>query len=161
MKRIDFSKKTFTANGVEYHYSDSLSIDRYEEFEKLQVLMGYNLDYEQIFDELKELYKSLNKTDFVKASVTCFNLLDATKRKMDKKVHPALQICGLFINEKGEDSAVLDQKKMEEKINNWKKEGLAMQDFFSLASNLVRGFIKNFNSDLQESLAEIENMKIK
>ena len=159
LKRIDFKKKTFIANGNEYHYSDALSIDRYEQFEKLQILLGYNMDYDKLYLQLSELYNFLNKSEFVKSAVITYNLLDATKRKIDNKIHPALQICALFVNRKDENEKVFDAKVMEEKIKDWREEGYAMADFFSLAANLVRGFVENYTKDLESCLSEVKKMQ--
>ena len=156
IKRIDFSKGSFKANKKEYFFSDTLSVSRFEEFEKLQILFGYNLTYDDLFQNLTEVYQELNKTQFVKASVLVYNLLDATKRKAENKIHPALQICALFCNEKNEDRGKFDAEKNNEKIKNWRQEGYAMVDFFSLAANLVRGFVKNYSTDLEASLAEMK-----
>lgn len=159
MKRIDFEKSTFIAKGNEYFFSDTLSVERYEQFEKLQILLGYNLDYETMYQQLLELYGELNKTQFVKASVITYNLLDATKRKVDNKLHPALQMCALFCNTKDEDAGRFDAKLMESKIKDWREEGYAMVDFFTLAANLVKGFVTNYTADLQDSLKEVANLK--
>ena len=40
VKKIDFTKGSFKAKGKEYFFSDALSVARYEEFEKLQILFG-------------------------------------------------------------------------------------------------------------------------
>lgn len=156
VKKIDFTKGSFKAKGKEYFFSDALSVARYEEFEKLQILFGYNLSYDDLYQNLTEVYNELNKTQFVKASVLIYNLLDATKRKADNKVHPALQICALFCNEKKEDATKYDAVLMNEKIKNWREEGYAMVDFFSLAANLVKGFVRNYTADLKTSLEELK-----
>jgi hypothetical protein len=46
----------------------------------------------------------------------------------------------LFINEKDEDTTVVDEKKMKEKIDCWSKE-LEVSPFFHLAASLVDGWM--------------------
>jgi hypothetical protein len=155
VKRIDFSQGSFTANGKVYYFSQALSIERYEQFEKLEILLGYNLSYDSMYNQLAELYAELNKSNFVRSAVITYNLLDATKRKVDNKIHPALQMCALFCNTNDEDASKFDAKLIDSKIKDWREEGYAMTDFFSLAANLVKDFVKNYTADLQDSLKEL------
>jgi hypothetical protein len=161
IKRIDFTKGSFPAKGKDYLFSQALSIERYEQFEKLEVLLGYNLGYDALYGQLTELYNELNKSQFVKSAVITYNLLDATKRKVDNKIHPALQMCALFCNTVEEDATKFDAKLMDAKIKDWREEGYAMTDFFSLAANLVKGFVKNYTADLKDSLNKLQEENAK
>lgn len=140
-KRLDFSKKTFTANGKEYHVSENLCIDRFMEFERLQAHVGFGKDFENIYKGLKKAYEHMNTNKLADAAVIVHNLLNGVAHNLEEREHPALQLCALFINYKGEDETIFDADIITEKIDDWRKEGYAIGDFFRYAANLVAGFI--------------------
>ena len=150
VKRLPLDAKTFTANGTEYHVSKMLSVERWRQYEDLQPLIGFGRSFQDIFDNVKKAYEALQHPKIADASVTLHNILVGIKEKLDQRHDPALQICALFVNAKGENEKVYDEEVMKRKIEDWQKEGFAIQDFFTLAWNLVPGFIDIYKDDLQD-----------
>ena len=150
IKRLPLDVKEFEANGRKYHVSKMLSVERWRQYEDLQPLIGFGRSFQDIFDSVKKAYEALQAPKIADASVILHNILTGIKEKLDGRHDPALQICALFINAEGEDEKVYDEEVMKSKIEDWQKEGYAIQDFFSLAWNLVPGFIDIYKDDLQD-----------
>lgn len=155
-KKMDPKAGKFTANGHTYHIGDSLSLSRYQEYEKLQSHVGFGTDYMGIVARLKEIDQHLNKVQFSKAAVATHNLMNGLAKKADGQAHPTLMICALFINREGENAALYNEKLMEEKIEDWQKEGLGMEGFFDLAFSLMRTYNDGFSAPSPRSSAEKE-----
>ena len=68
-KRLDLSKSKFMANGNEYHVSETMSIDRFMEFERLQAHVGFGKDFESIYNGLKKAYENMNTNKLADAAV--------------------------------------------------------------------------------------------
>lgn len=152
LKHLDLTKSDFTANGKRYTITDSLSFERFREFEKLEVHVGYGVSFEEIFKTLKKLYGHLNKTEFVDSAIVVHNLLNGISQKLEGRTHPALLLCALFINVDGEDVTKYDSVAAEQKVKNWATE-YYVNDFFQLAVNLVSGFIPAFK-ELSQSTSK-------
>lgn len=150
---------TFTANGNKYFIRTSLTITRFEEFEKLQVQVGYGLDFKTIFTNLNRAYGSLNDMKPADASVILYNMINGVQQNLEMRENQVLQICSLFICREDEDMTKFDPMFMVSKINDWKAEGITMDNFFTIASNLVTGFIPIFKDGLQSILAKLEAAK--
>jgi hypothetical protein len=60
---------------------------------------------------------------------------------MQKRYHPVLLMCTLFINEEDEDVSKYDEQRARDKLEDWKE--YSVNDFFQLAFNLVPDFIEN------------------
>lgn len=145
VKRVD-KLNAFTANGNKYVFRE-LTVARFEQFELLQASVGFGLDFQGIFDNLKAIYESLNTADFVAASVKLYNTLEGVSTNLAKRENPILQMCALFICREDENVSVYDPLLISEKIEDWKIEGIAMADFFHLAFNLVQGFTASCKAD--------------
>jgi len=155
-KRLDLSKKTFEANGKTYHFSSTMSIERFTEFERLQAHVGFGKDFKNIYEKLKVAYEHLNKNKLADAAVIIHNLVNGIADNLDKREHPILQMCSLFINADEENVDVYDEDVMLAKIDDWKKEGYSIDDFFQLAFNFVEGFIPAYNEIIQNISEEAE-----
>jgi hypothetical protein len=159
MKRIDFEKGSFEADGRTFYLRDSLTIERFMAFEELQTSVGLNLNFKEVFEKIKTAYEYFNGGKFADGSVVLHNLMSGVAERVDTKIHPALEICALFIVEKDEDVSTWDRAIMKSKVNAWKKEGYDMQDFFSLAVSLVQGFTEiyeDFTQNISKLAAEVE-----
>lgn len=132
----------FTANGVRYLVRTSLTITRFEQFEKLQVQVGYGVTFKELFQNIRKAYDHLNGNTVkpMDAGVVLYNIMNGVKNNIDDREHPILQLCALFMCTEDEDVTVYDSALTTKKINNWKTEGIEMNDFFSFASALVQGF---------------------
>lgn len=156
LKRIDIEAGKFTANGINYTIEQNLSIERYAEFQILEKEMAYGLTTKGLFARLKKLFELINKMKFAEASVMVNDLLRGVS-KLEERQPTVLKICALFINADGENRATINKDMIEKKINDWKAEGLSMNDFFTLAASTVNGFLeiyKNISQLISEGLTE-------
>ena len=134
------------------------SFERFMKHEDFEVEMGYNLTWEKLFQEDKECYELLNKSKPIDVGIIIHNRMNKIKTRLEDRVHPAWKICALFINEKDENRAVYDEILMKSKIDAWKKE-YGVQGFFTLAVNLVNGFIPNYNEALKAISQQEQKLK--
>jgi len=152
VKQVDFTKP-FTANGKTYVKHTSLTVDEWKEFELLQANVGFGMDFGNVMNRLKDTYALINKTKFADAAVKLHNLMSGIAEKIEKREHPAMMICTLFLHEKdnrqkwSEDIAL-------EKINDWKEEGIDAACFFQLAAHLVPEFLENLETILNDTSEE-------
>lgn len=157
LKRIDFTQQKFIANGKEYTITDALSIERFAEYQALSVELGYGLTIPEIHKKVLEVEQHMNGTQFVKASVVLNDLANGIKSVNDR-LPTALKLCTLFVVRTDEDLSKIDKLLMDEKIEDWKKEGIDIRDFFTLATNMIGGFIELYQSLTQvTSIMEVEN----
>lgn len=145
LKRIDFDKGKFTANGQDYTIEGTLSIERYAELQLLEKELAYNFTVKGIFDQLRKMWELLNKMKFAETVVILSDLMRGAKKAQERQP-TILKICALFINTETENRATITQDMIEKKINDWKAEGIAMQDFFVVASNSVTGFLEVYRT---------------
>lgn len=154
LKRLDFNKQEFTANGTVYRIETSFSIERYCEYQKLEKELAFGTSFSGMYVNLKKMYDLLNSTKFVETSVVLNNLMNGMS-KIEEREPTMLKLCALFINTENEDRTVVNNDVMEKKIADWKAEGIDVRDFFSLALNTMDGFIAAYKS-LTQSILEIE-----
>jgi len=141
---------------VKYNVKKMLSVERWREFEDLQMKVGFGRSFQELFDMVRKAYEKLQEPKIADASVILHNIMIGVKDKLDKRHDPALQICALFINSEDEDEKVYDEDVMNQKIDNWQKEGYAIQDFFTMAWNLVPGCIEIYEEDLKNTLSQVK-----
>lgn len=145
--KIDMTKTSFFANGKEYFITSFLTIGRFCEFQLLENEVGFSTTFENVFKELKEtraiLEDSKSFGELAKAYVKIDNLIRRVA-KLEEKEPPVIKLCTLFINTKDEDPAIWNNDIMTQKIEDWKIEGIDVQDFFTLAFNSQNSFIKVF-----------------
>lgn len=152
-KRLDLSKSSFIANETEYHFSSRLSLNRWVEFEKHQIKLGFGKDFESILKHLQNAVDMANKGKGIEAWNTIYNIITSVGDKLENRMDTALHIAALFINTKDEDDSKVDNALFNKKIEDWKKEGYDSLDFFQLAANLVTGFVESLQ---RTSLATLE-----
>lgn len=152
VKDLPRGEKYFTANDKKYHVSKNICIERWRYYEDFQALIGFGRSFDELFQSFKKIWEALDEKGGAKvatASIVCHNAMTGVKTKLEERHHPALMICTLFCNYEGEDETVYDEEIMNQKIEDWQKEGYNINDFFSLAWTLVPGFIETYNEDLQ------------
>lgn len=145
LKRIDFEKGTFEANGKLYTIEGALSIERYAELQILEKELAYGFTVKQIFEKLKILWDYLNKLKFAEAAVLVRDLMAGATR-VAERTPTTLKICALFINTEDEDRTTINQDLINKKIEDWKAEGIDMRDFFRVASSSVNGFLEIYKA---------------
>jgi len=158
MKKIDFEASYFEADGRKFYMGESLCIERFMEYERLQNSMGFNLSFKQVFDKLNEIYALQNSNKFLDSGIKLYNLMNGIAERVDGKIHPALEICALFVNEEGEDGTTWNKEMAKSKIDAWKKDGYDMQDFFTLAISLVQGFTTAYE-EFTENISKLVAVK--
>lgn len=153
LKRIDFTKQSFMANGKEYFIENGFSISRYCEYQVLEKELGFGNTFKGMYDKLLSLYDLMNKVKFVEASVALNNMLTGIT-KIEEREPSMLKLCALFINTKDEDRTTITDDLIAQKINDWKVEGIEIKDFFTLALNTMDGFIEAYKN-LTQTTSEI------
>lgn len=161
LKRLELTQNSFEANGRKYIIHPSLSVKRFEEFEKMQIEVSWGVDFDTLFKKLKEVWEKLDKGKFAEASVVVWNLLKGISRLIEQREHPLLLLCTLFICLEDEDRRDWDEATAKEKIQDWREEGIIVSDFFGLAFNLVQGFTDGYKQSLNHfsSLGKLEPKK--
>lgn len=139
-KRIDLTKTSFVANGTEYFVQSTLTIARFCEFQILEKELAFSMSFQNVFKEINEACEMMNEVRFVDVAVKLDNLRRGIA-KLEEKEPTALKICTLFINTADEDPSIWNNDLMTKKIEDWKAEGIAIQDFFQFALTSVGGFI--------------------
>jgi len=150
-KKIEL--KEFTANGVNYKVIDKLSIERWKAYQKMAPRLAYGLSFEELYENLNRLYGHLNKQKFADAAVVCHNMMNGIHGIEDeKRIEPALLICALMIVRENEDLSKWDIDLARQKIDDWTKEGLAVDDFFMVALNTLKGFRETLIESIQKQV---------
>lgn len=158
LKRIDFESGKIPVGDKCLTIQGSLSVDKWIEFEKLSQTFSFGKDIEAVEKDLSLAYEFLNKTKFADAAVLISNLRLSIVKNLENKIHPAMELCLLFLTYEDEDVAHYHPELNNEKMEAIKKEGYAMEDFFTLASNLVRGYINAFEKISQSISQELKEL---
>jgi hypothetical protein len=140
LKRIDIESGKFTANGTEYTIETGLTITRYCEFQILEKELGFGLTFKGMFEKIKQVTTLMNKVKFVEAATILADLQRGIT-KINEREPAVLKICALFMNFPGEDRTAWNNDLLNQKLDDWRKEGLDMRDFFTVALNSVNGFL--------------------
>ena len=156
LKSIDFNAPVIEANGKTYRLKKEISINRFRELEKMEVEFYYGFTMQEMFDKLKDAFSDLNKNKLADASVKVYRLMEGVADKVDKRENVMLRMCTLFLCTEDEDLTVWTEDLAKQKIDDWAKEGFAIDDFFTLAANLVPGFINDYEKILAGTLLEEE-----
>lgn len=161
VKEFDPKCSSFTANGKKYFVSSKLSIARYEEYEKLSPKLTFDVDFNAMFSGWKKVYGLLNEKKFADAAVVAHNFMSAIDEvRSEKRVHPALLMAALAINQEGEDPGSFNQQIQEEKIADWRAEGYVIDGFFYFALNFIQGFVKEYNEFTTDLKIEKPRLKV-
>lgn len=154
VKRLDLSANSFEANGRKYLIHDSLTIERFEQYEKLQLQVSWGFEFQLMFKNLETLVKHLDKIEFVKASVLATNMLHGVARGVENRTHPVFLLCALFICREGEDLAKWNNTDALEKIADWRAEGIAVEDFFAYALSFIPSYTTAYKAVSEHILEE-------
>jgi len=130
------STNSFTANGTKYLIHGSLTVRRYEVFDRLQVEMSQNVSLSGFRMEMERAYECLNKSKVADAAVVIRNALEGVARIEQGQPHPVLLLSSLFICKEGENLEDWNETEQLEKIDDWKRGGLEMAFFFKLLRHL-------------------------
>lgn len=153
LKKIDLSQREFTANGVRYFIESSLSIDRFEKFEEIEIELGYGRTFAEVFDQVRQAMDDINKHRQGDAYVKLYNLLNGVEQRTKKKPH-VYRYCALFINAETEDRGIITEDMINKKIADWGKEGLDYDPFFSFAISSLPGFRERYRKLTQSTSSD-------
>lgn len=164
-RAVDLKEKTFVANGKRYVITDKISIERWKQYEKLQLRLTYGVSFDELNNNIKKAFALLNKPnpEPLNAGIILHNIMNGIKDADDeKRVPPGLLMCTLVMNTEDEDVSVYNEQIAMDKINDWREEGLDILTFFSWALNSIKGFRGTYLSFIQaqaELLQSSELMK--
>ena len=136
--------KAFECGGIKWTLSDKPSFARYAKLQELNIEFTFSQSVIDFYKGLELVEKSMNKTEFVKASSQLYNLKRGVA-EIDKKQPVAFRMCALFINQEGEDLTDASDELMSRKVEIWAKE-LDCTPFFHLAASICREWIAAYNS---------------
>ena len=138
-------KTEFEANGQKYFIESAINIKRFNEFEKIQLQLGFGLSFADLFGNIKDCYQLANAQKFADLSVLLYNMMDGIKRMSADRDNSALSLCTLFINREKEDRTTWTKEEAQIKLNDWSAEGYDVKDFFLLAVSSIENFSKIYN----------------
>ena len=145
LKRIDFVKNEFVANGKLYKIVSRLPISRYCEFQVLQVELAMGMTVQKLYDKLSILRQVLNQARFVDSAILIGDMTSHMAKLVEKEP-TVLKICTLFINTEDEDITTWNNDLVVRKLADWKAEGICADDFFRVAFNTAPGYIEIYNT---------------
>ena len=153
MTQIPLDANSFEANGHKYLIHPSLSVARFEIFEQQQIWVEYGSSASAFRQEAVQVYELLNKGKFADASVAQRNLIDGVARVAEKRAHPVLLMCTLFVVREGEDTAQWSETDAAEKIADWRKAGIESAFFFHLLKRLGAAYMQGLEQGTPNTLA--------
>ena len=157
IKEPQISDSSFWANGVKYTIQDTLTVERYEQYELLETQLHWGVDFKTMFDNLKQVYEQLEKSKPASAAVLVNNMLLGTAYVPENRANPVLLMCTLFMTRPGENLSAWSMTDAYAKIEDWKAEGLAVRFFFHAAMRFAarckidyEAILKIFSPPVQE-----------
>lgn len=140
LKRIDFNKGYFDANGVRYHIYDSVSFGRYKEYVKFQHYFAYGTTPQQVYESDKQNLAHLSGPALFlgvhKVMESLLNRIESFENFVDSEYDRYFEFCTLFVNREDEDLTTWTKSLAASKIDDWNKGLLDPADFFFLAGNM-------------------------
>lgn len=162
LKSIDWSQKQFSANGKTYHIYPKVSIQRGVFIEEAKIEMETGQRMGQTFKALSSVYEKLNEGKFADASVQVYNQLKSIEGYFERPA-PILRICACILNTNEEDIREITDALVNEKIADWKAEGITMESFFILGLSFLKEEtteLLNMQQTASKAMAEmLERMK--
>ena len=155
LKRIDINSGEFEANGKTYYIESGLSVKRFCEFQILEKELAMGMSVQKVYETLGIIGQLLNQIRFKDAAVQLDKILHGMA-KLPEKEPVVFKICTLFLNTKDENRADWGNDLVVSKMNDWKAEGIDVNDFFTLAFNLVPGYTKLYKMLTQDILGALE-----
>lgn len=157
VRNIQLDTNSFKGiSGASYVIYPSLTVKRFEVFERMQVELEHNTTMSAFKSELAASYSLFNQAKFADGAAKLNNLLNAVERITNKQPHPILMMCSLFICTPEEDQSKWTEAEAQEKIEDWADIDIA---FFLACARLLAGrFTRSSDSDsLTSSLHKSES----
>lgn len=141
--KIDAETKTFSANGKTYIVENSISFDRWEFYLAEQPALAFGCTIPELAQAFLQIYNAVNDNKMADIAVIARDKLKGLKEINERKTHSALRMAALFINTADENRAIINEDMINQKINDWKMEGLDVTGFFQLALHIIPGFMES------------------
>ena len=151
LKKIAPDAKEFTANGKRYRLISSLPISRYEDFELFQLEVAIGRSFEAIQQSINHAYRLCNRVVkgeevFAELAILLRDMSIGAALAGTKTPHAVLKMCALFLVRDDEDLSRCPNELIEDKINDWREEGIDMGYFFTFALLTIPGFLQAYKS---------------
>lgn len=152
--RIDFENGILKTENHTYRIAESMSQERYEQFELLQLEFAYGFTFTELQNILTDIEKKFNTMNIVEAATLIYNLKNSVKNGIEKRIQPYMRLCGLILIREDEDITVFNELFQKEKINDLMKAGVDYRDFFALAMNLIPSLLQVYKEISQTTIKE-------
>lgn len=159
LKQLDPNALSFVANGKIYLIEKELSADRWVKQNELETEMGFGMTYKELKSSLVKIYNLSNENggrigDIGRLS---YDAVNGISKMLDK--HPQiLKFCALFMNTPDEDRKVISDDLIEQKCEDFRKEGFAINGFFAFALSFNSGLAEDYKSRTQSVLKEASDL---
>ncbi len=155
LKQIDFSQKSFTANGVEYFIEKEISIQRsvFAEAAKMELEAGIKVGKWE--EDWAKVYDLANQQKFADIVVLAYNNRRGF-RNFFEDASPVLKLCACFINAADEDRRFINDDLVAKKVKDWTEEGITQASFFAFAVAFLKTEAESSKSAMQ-SISELQN----
>lgn len=150
--------KSFEAGGHKYFVENNITLARYKKYQRMEIEMGFNLNFSGLVDGLMTAYNSLNERRDADAAVAIKELLDGVRLFNEDRANVASYVATLFINRADEDRAEWSKTLADEKLEHWKN--IDANFFLSWALVLVREFPKKYR-EIAAMLTRVGEIKSK
>ena len=92
LKKIPLDKGFFEAGGVKFFIKNTLTVERFKQFERLQNHFGFGKSFSDIYADLKFAMELANKGKMVESWNVIVNLRDGIKNNIFTRFSPSLQV---------------------------------------------------------------------
>ena len=156
LKHINVAERQFLANGKIYIIeADDISIERWAKYEEISLELQYGTSsFAEMHQRWADVTSLANELKFADIAVMAHNMQTSVLSAIDRT--PAqLKLCALFINEENEDRSIISDDIIARKIDDWRKEGFAIGDFFQLAlvfSKVIDGSSSTITPEFSEKI---------
>lgn len=143
----------FEAGGKTYFVESDLTIGRYKHFQKMEIELGFNLNFSSLVESISSAYTAINERRDADAAVTLMKVLERSVTIAEKK--PISEyVATLFVNTADEDRSEWDLKKADLKLEDWKNIDAGF--FLGVCLARMRNASKRYSeiADLIESVNE-------
>lgn len=148
---IDFENRQFKANGKKFLIEvENLPTGRYQKFEQMGISFAFGSTFGDIFQSFQKIYQAATSgNDILKAvnvaQEVSYNQMHAIKRNDENYKPHILWFCTIFCNYEDEDRTTWSEDVARQKIADWERSSVPIQDFFLLASNALQEFQNAYN----------------
>lgn len=154
-KQLDFKKKSFMANGTKYLFYgniDDFGVERYKRWQNLEPVITFGKTFTEIYEQLGRAMELINKSKPVQGHHVMFDLYEKIGFNMNDRLDNIMLGSAMFIVTEDEDLKIFDEKHARAKIEDWEKEGISYQSFFSFVLSSIPNFMKHYERNFLDSL---------